>query len=45
MPHPVLHTLLAEKVVSTAKELDASAYLTALLGGEAGLRRGEIAGL
>jgi len=34
-----------EKLVTTAKELDARAYLVVLLGGEAGLRRGEIAGL
>lgn len=34
-----------EKLVSTAKELDPRAYLTVLLGGEAGLRRGEIAAL
>lgn len=34
-----------EKLVSTARELDARAYLVVLLGGEAGLRRGEIAGL
>lgn len=34
-----------EKLVTTAKELDPRAYLTVLLGGEAGLRRGEIAAL
>lgn len=34
-----------EKLVATAKELDPRAYLTVLLGGEAGLRRGEIAAL
>ncbi|WP_243338517.1 tyrosine-type recombinase/integrase [Anaeromyxobacter soli] len=34
-----------EKLVAIAKELDARAYLMMLLGGEAGLRRGEIAGL
>lgn len=34
-----------EKLVATAKELDPRAYLMVLLGGEAGLRRGEIAAL
>lgn len=34
-----------ERIVSIAKELDPRAYLLVLLGGEAGLRRGEIAAL
>jgi len=34
-----------EKLVATARELDPRAYLMVLLGGETGLRRGEIAGV
>lgn len=34
-----------ERIVQVAKELDPRAYLVVLLGGEAGLRRGEIAAL